>query len=70
MLVALYLTTCLLNTPAQCDEKEFVFESSTGSLKQCMFAAPPFIAEWVSNHPKWKVTRWRCGKPNRGLQDI
>lgn len=70
MLVTLYLTTCLVVAPARCDEMEFVFESRRGSLAQCMFEAPAFIAEWSSGHPKWKVTRWYCGPLGRSTQDI
>jgi hypothetical protein len=31
-----------------------------------MFEAQPYIAEWVSTHPKWTVKRWKCGAPETG----
>jgi hypothetical protein len=26
-------------------------------------AAPPYIAQWVGEHPKWTAVRWRCEYP-------
>lgn len=62
MFIALVLTVCLVSNQAQCEDQELIFESY-GSLAQCMFAAPPYIAEWQSTHPAWKVARWRCSPP-------
>jgi hypothetical protein len=28
-----------------------------------MMQAPPYIAEWSSQHPAQHVTRWRCAYP-------
>jgi hypothetical protein len=28
-----------------------------------MFEAPPYIATWTEQHPKWKVTKWKCAAP-------
>jgi hypothetical protein len=62
MFVALVLTVCMLSDPGQCQDQELIFESH-GSLAQCMFEAPPYIAEWATTHPQWKVTRWKCADP-------
>jgi hypothetical protein len=26
-------------------------------------AAQPYIAQWVSEHPKWTAVKWRCEFP-------
>ena len=28
-------------------------------------AAPPYIAQWVGEHPKWMAVKWRCEYPHR-----
>lgn len=69
MFVALVMTVCLLKNATYCEKQEYQFESH-GSLMQCMFEAQPWIAEWTTTHPKWKVMRWRCEMPGREGQDI
>jgi hypothetical protein len=64
MFVALVLTVCLVSNQSECKDQELLFESH-GSLMQCMFEAPPYIAEWTVTHPNWKVTRWRCAAPGQ-----
>jgi hypothetical protein len=32
---------------------------------QCMMQAPPYIAQWVNEHPAAHVTRWRCAYPGQ-----
>ena len=34
------------------------------SLRQCVMAAPPYIAQWVGEHPKWTAVKWRCEYPH------
>ena len=38
--------------------------SWSGSLRQCVMAAPPYIAQWVGEHPKWNAVKWRCEYPH------
>jgi hypothetical protein len=28
-------------------------------------AAPPYIAQWVNEHPKWNAVKWRCEYPGK-----
>jgi hypothetical protein len=30
------------------------------SLTACMVQGQQIASEWVSDHPKWMLTRWRC----------
>ncbi|MFO1089538.1 MAG: hypothetical protein U1E46_08140 [Hyphomicrobiales bacterium] len=64
-MIALIVTVCAITSAADCHDETFYFESH-GSLAQCMFEAQPYIAEWSANHPKWSVSRWKCGAADEG----
>jgi hypothetical protein len=34
------------------------------SLQQCTMNAPPYIAQWIGEHPKWTAVKWRCEYPH------
>jgi hypothetical protein len=38
--------------------------SGAASLRQCVMGAPPYVAQWVGQHPKWNVVGWRCEYPH------
>lgn len=61
--VELILTVCTLAQPAVCDERKLMLESMTGSPRNCMMQAMPYIAKWSGDHPAVEVTRWRCARP-------
>jgi hypothetical protein len=61
--IDLIVTVCAVLSPATCEEAHLVF-SYSGSLQQCVMAAPPYIAQWVGEHPKWNAVRWRCEYPH------
>jgi hypothetical protein len=60
--IDLILTVCTLANPALCEEQHIPY-STAGSLRQCMFEAPPAIAQWSEQHPARRVVRWRCAWP-------
>ena len=53
--IDLIVTVCAVLSPATCEETHLVF-SYSGSLQQCVMAAPPYIAQWVGEHPKWQCS--------------
>jgi hypothetical protein len=61
--IDLIVTVCAVLSPTTCEETHLVF-SHSGSLQQCVMAAPPYIAQWVGEHPKWNAVRWRCEYPH------
>jgi hypothetical protein len=61
--IDLVITVCAVLSPATCEEQHLVF-SYAGSPQQCAMAAPPYIAQWVGDHPKWTAVRWRCEYPH------
>ena len=58
-LIELIVTVCALSLPSQCEDQHFSFLANM-SLNQCVMSAPPYIAQWINEHPKWVAVRWRC----------
>ena len=54
--IDLIVTVCAVLSPATCEETHLVFSSNV-SLRQCVMAAPPYIAQWVGEHPKWTASQ-------------
>ena len=67
--IELILTVCSLANPSLCEEARIPFASGD-SLRQCMFQAPPAIAQWSEQHPARRVVRWRCALPGSEDKDI
>ena len=63
--IDLVITVCAVLSPTTCEETRLVFDSNI-SLTQCAMAAPPYIAQWVGEHPKWTAVKWRCEYPHSG----
>jgi hypothetical protein len=57
--INLVLTVCAVLSPTTCEEQRLAL-SWSGSLTQCTMAAPPYVARWVGEHPKWTAVKWRC----------
>jgi hypothetical protein len=57
--IDLVITVCAVLSPLTCEETRLVFDSNM-SVTQCAMAAPPYIAQWVGEHPKWTAVKWRC----------
>jgi hypothetical protein len=61
--IDLVITVCAVLSPTTCEETRLVFDSNI-SLRQCAMSAPPYIAQWVGEHPKWTAVKWRCEYPH------
>ena len=64
-LITLVLTVCALAQPSQCEDEHLDYVNGGGSLRQCAMAAPPYIAQWIGEHPKWRAVRWHCEYPGQ-----
>jgi len=62
-MINLIITVCAVLSPTSCEEKSLMF-SSSASLQQCAMAAPPYIAQWIGQHPQWTAVKWRCEYPH------
>jgi hypothetical protein len=58
-MIVIVLSTCLINDPSVCREQTIPLDSETTPLR-CMMTAPPHVAQWNVEHPRWRITRWRC----------
>jgi hypothetical protein len=58
-MIELVVTVCALALPTQCEDEHLSFSAGM-SLNQCVMNAQPYIAQWISEHPKWVAVRWRC----------
>jgi hypothetical protein len=63
-MIAIVVTVCALAQPDQCEEQRLDF-SWSGTLKQCVMNAQPYIAQWIGEHPKWSVKSYHCEYPHR-----
>jgi hypothetical protein len=68
-MIEIILTVCAVANPANCEEKYLQFDWD-GSIKQCVMAAQPYIAEWIGRHPEWVATKWSCDYPGHEKQKI
>ena len=60
--VELVITVCAVAQPTFCEDQHLQYAGNV-SLRQCTMAAPPYIAQWIGEHPKWKAVRWHCEYP-------
>jgi hypothetical protein len=63
-LIELVVTVCAIAQADACREEHMRFVEG-GSPAQCAMMAPPYIAQWVGEHPKWRAVRWHCDVPSR-----
>lgn len=57
-MVTLVLVVCLSVTPQTCHEEHPPVE--VASPMQCLIQGQQIAAQWVEEHPKWRVDGWRC----------
>jgi hypothetical protein len=62
--IELVITVCAIGQPAQCEDRYLQYVSAE-SLRQCAMAAPPYIAQWIGQHPRWRAVRWHCEYPGQ-----
>jgi len=56
-MTALVLVFCLQSAPGSCIEERPV--DALPALA-CMRQAQAYAANWLADHPKWRLSRWRC----------
>jgi hypothetical protein len=50
-----------------CEDEHLQFVAYS-SPAQCAMMAPPYIAQWIGEHPKWTAVRWHCEYPGRNKE--
>jgi hypothetical protein len=56
-MTALVLVFCLQASPNSCIEQRPVEDMPA---LMCLVRAQEYAANWLSGHPKWVLSRWRC----------
>ena len=57
-MVHLVLTFCMLAWQTHCTEERPVLQDMSPAA--CMLQGQVVANEWLEDHPKWMLTRWRC----------
>ena len=60
--VEIVFLVCAIAQPARCEDMHLQF-AWRGSLRQCVMAAQPYIAQWIGDHPQWTVKEYHCEQP-------
>jgi hypothetical protein len=61
-MTSLLLTICLAANPSECKRQPIDFE---GSQIECALYGQQAAIEWLAQHPKWRLAKWRCGPMTR-----
>jgi hypothetical protein len=54
----LVLVFCLIGSPSSCIEQRPQLEPMTKMA--CLIEGQRYAADWLAEHPKWTLERWRC----------
>ena len=66
-MIELIFVVCLTTAPATCEERAMQFTDV--NLTTCSLGAQPQLAQWIEEHPGWRIERWTC-QPLDGSFDI
>ena len=58
------ISACLISSPAVCKDHNIPLDGEYDQ-KSCMMSAPPYLAQWASDHPAWEIKRWKCVPGNQ-----
>jgi hypothetical protein len=56
-MTVLVLVFCLQAAPTSCAEQH---PMAGLSLQACLVRGQEYASEWLAQHPKWTLLRWRC----------
>lgn len=59
-MLAIIISACLVADPTVCKDYKIPLMSDIDP-KSCLMHAPPHFGKWATEHPGWRITRWRCG---------
>lgn len=64
-MISLVFIVCLQAQPDVCRERQLTFSASELTPRRCVMQAQTRLAEWAQSHPRWTISRWRCGATPR-----
>ena len=57
-MIELVFIACLAASPASCREQSLIY--SDVPLRLCLMRAQVEMAQWVGDHPGWRIDGWTC----------
>ncbi|HEX2727494.1 MAG TPA: hypothetical protein VHN20_16850 [Beijerinckiaceae bacterium] len=54
------LSVCLMASPSTCREERVNWTFEDANFMGCLVHAQGVLAQWQTEHPDWRVQRWRC----------
>lgn len=67
-LLDLIVLVCSLTNPTACEEQHILFDAQGGTPRTCALHAPPYMAQWIGEHPGVRIMRWHCDWPDHERQ--
>ena len=58
-MMTIILSACLVADPGQCKDFRLPLDGDM-TATSCAMNAPPYFAQWMEEHPAWRVMRWKC----------
>jgi len=62
-MIELLFVACLVGAPDECENKTLQFAENITPMA-CLMGAQPQLAQWTSQHPKWRIMSWKCQTVN------
>lgn len=60
-MIEIVMSVCIISEPSRCEDVRLSYMAEAVTPHQCMMYGQAEIAKWTEGHPKWRVTKWRCG---------
>jgi hypothetical protein len=57
-MAVLVIVYCLTSTPTSCQEDKPYLAPMP--LMTCLIRGQQLAMDWLAEHPKWTLSRWRC----------
>jgi hypothetical protein len=67
-MIQIVMLYCLINSPTSCQEQRPVTNEPL-TLMECAIHGQEIAQEWLSDHPKWTLSKWRCEANHPKEQD-
>lgn len=58
-MMTIILSACLIADPSRCQDFRVPITVDMDPI-HCTMRAPPYFAQWIEEHPAWRVVRWKC----------
>lgn len=64
------LSVCLISSPSTCREERVNWSYEEVNYMGCLVQSQPVLAQWQTEHPQWRVERWKCVPRKQAPTDL